>query len=113
MAECLFCRLVSGQAEVSIVHEDERTVTLMDIPSVTKVKYRARARGRLVGDHEARHVAQIPRGRACGRDQDPRDRCPARRGPPLFDQLPQRIELEQTGLSQTDGVTHLEYRVVR
>jgi dihydrofolate reductase len=31
----------------------------------------------------------------------------------LFDQLPQRIELEQTGLSQTDGVTHLEYRVVR
>jgi dihydrofolate reductase len=30
----------------------------------------------------------------------------------LFDQLPQRIELEQTGLSQTDGVTHLEYRVL-
>jgi len=31
----------------------------------------------------------------------------------LFDQLPQRIELERTGLSQTDGATHLEYRVVR
>jgi dihydrofolate reductase len=31
----------------------------------------------------------------------------------LFDQLPERIELEQTGLSKTDGVTHLEYRVVR
>jgi dihydrofolate reductase len=31
----------------------------------------------------------------------------------LFDQLPQRIEPEQTGLSQTDGVTHLEYRVRR
>jgi dihydrofolate reductase len=31
----------------------------------------------------------------------------------LFDRLPQRIELEQTGLSQTDGVTHLEYRVLR
>jgi dihydrofolate reductase len=31
----------------------------------------------------------------------------------LFDQLPQRIELEQTGISQTGGVTHLEYRVVR
>jgi alkaline phosphatase len=31
----------------------------------------------------------------------------------LFDQLPQRIELEQTGLSQTEGVTHLEYRVLR
>jgi hypothetical protein len=29
------------------------------------------------------------------------------------DTLPERIELEQTGLSQTDGVTHLEYRVVR
>ena len=31
----------------------------------------------------------------------------------LFDELPQRIELEQTGLSQTDGVTHLEYRILR
>ena len=31
----------------------------------------------------------------------------------LFDQLPQRIELEQTGLSQTGGVTHLEYLVLR
>jgi dihydrofolate reductase len=31
----------------------------------------------------------------------------------LFDELPQRIELEQTGFSQTDGVTHLEYRVRR
>jgi dihydrofolate reductase len=31
----------------------------------------------------------------------------------LFDQLPERTELEQTGVSQTDGVTHLEYRVVR
>jgi dihydrofolate reductase len=31
----------------------------------------------------------------------------------LFDQLPQRVELEQTGVSQTGGVTHLEYRVLR
>ena len=31
----------------------------------------------------------------------------------LFDQLPRRIELERTGLSQTGGVTHLEYRVAR
>src|SRR3954469_3386432 len=30
----------------------------------------------------------------------------------LFDRLPQRVELERTGLSQTDGVTHLEYRVL-
>jgi dihydrofolate reductase len=31
----------------------------------------------------------------------------------LFDVLPQRVELEQTGVSRTGGVTHLEYRVVR
>lgn len=31
----------------------------------------------------------------------------------LFDELPQRLELERTGLNQTDGVTHLEYRVLR
>ena len=34
-------------------------------------------------------------------------------GRPLFETLPQRVELEQTGLSRTDGATHLEYRVVR
>ena len=31
----------------------------------------------------------------------------------LFDELPQRVELEQTKVSQTGGVTHLDYRVVR
>jgi hypothetical protein len=31
----------------------------------------------------------------------------------LFDVLPQRVELEQTGLSSDDDVTHLEYRVLR
>ena len=31
----------------------------------------------------------------------------------LFDRLPERIELERTTLSETGGVTHLEYRVVR
>jgi dihydrofolate reductase len=31
----------------------------------------------------------------------------------LFDQLPQRIELEKSGLTETGGVTHLEFRVVR
>ncbi len=31
----------------------------------------------------------------------------------LFDQLPERTELEQTELSQTDGATHLAYNVVR
>ena len=31
----------------------------------------------------------------------------------LFDHLPHRIELEQTGVAQDAGVAHLEYRVVR
>jgi dihydrofolate reductase len=31
----------------------------------------------------------------------------------LFDVLPGRVELERTGLGDTAGVTHLEYRVVR
>ena len=31
----------------------------------------------------------------------------------LFDQLPRRIDLQLTGLSQTGSVTHLEYRVAR
>jgi dihydrofolate reductase len=31
----------------------------------------------------------------------------------LFDRLPQRIELELTSVSETEGVTHIEYRVVR
>lgn len=29
----------------------------------------------------------------------------------LFDQLPERVELEQTSVSESDGVTHVEYRV--
>ena len=36
-----------------------------------------------------------------------------RGGRRLFDQLPERTELGRTGLSQTDGVTHLEFNVVR
>jgi dihydrofolate reductase len=31
----------------------------------------------------------------------------------LFDQLPRRVELKQTGVTETEGVAHLEYRVVR
>jgi dihydrofolate reductase len=31
----------------------------------------------------------------------------------LFDQLPQRVELEQTSVRETDGVAHIEYRVAR
>ncbi len=31
----------------------------------------------------------------------------------LFDVLPERVELEQTALDETDGVVHVTYRVVR
>ena len=36
MADCLFCRLVSGDEEVSVVHEAERTVVFMDIQPVVR-----------------------------------------------------------------------------
>ncbi|MFY9580482.1 MAG: HIT family protein [Gaiellaceae bacterium] len=36
MNDCLLCRLVAREAEVSIVHEDERTVTLMDIQPLVR-----------------------------------------------------------------------------
>ena len=36
MSDCLFCLLASHQAEVSVVHEDERTVTFMDIQPVVR-----------------------------------------------------------------------------
>ena len=32
--ECLFCRLLAGDGEKSVVREDERTVTIMDIRPV-------------------------------------------------------------------------------
>jgi histidine triad (HIT) family protein len=34
--DCLLCLLTSRQVEVSVVHEDERTVTLMDIQPVVR-----------------------------------------------------------------------------
>ena len=36
MTDCLLCRLASRQGEVSIVHEDEQTVTFMDIQPVVR-----------------------------------------------------------------------------
>jgi histidine triad (HIT) family protein len=36
VADCLFCRLVAGEAEVSVVHEAERTVVFMDIQPVVR-----------------------------------------------------------------------------
>jgi len=33
--DCVFCRLISGQLEASLVYEDRRTVALMDIQPVT------------------------------------------------------------------------------
>ena len=35
-SDCLFCRLAAGDGELSLVHQDERTVTLMDIQPVTE-----------------------------------------------------------------------------
>ena len=32
--ECLFCRLIARRDDVSVVHEDERTATIMDIQPV-------------------------------------------------------------------------------
>ena len=31
----------------------------------------------------------------------------------LFDRLPERVELEQTRVTESEGLTHIEYRVVR
>jgi histidine triad (HIT) family protein len=36
VADCLFCRLVAGDEEVSVVHEAERTVIFMDIQPVVR-----------------------------------------------------------------------------
>ena len=36
MSDCLFCRLVAGDGEVSVVEEAERTVTFMDIQPVVR-----------------------------------------------------------------------------
>ena len=37
VTDCVFCLLVAGETEVSIVHQDERTVTFMDIePAVRR-----------------------------------------------------------------------------
>ena len=36
VSDCLFCRLVQGEGEVSIVHQDERTMTFMDIRPVVR-----------------------------------------------------------------------------
>ena len=34
-SDCIFCKLMNGEGEASIVNEDERTVTLMDIQPLT------------------------------------------------------------------------------
>jgi histidine triad (HIT) family protein len=36
VSDCLFCRLVAGDGEVSVVEETERTVTFMDIQPVVR-----------------------------------------------------------------------------
>jgi histidine triad (HIT) family protein len=49
MTDCLLCQLVGREAEVSVVHEDELTVTLMDLQPIV--------RG---------HMLVIPRSHAAG-----------------------------------------------
>ena len=57
VGDCLFCKLVAGEGEASIVHEDARTVTLMDIQPVN-----------------AGHMLVIPRAHATHLvDLDPED----------------------------------------
>jgi histidine triad (HIT) family protein len=36
VSDCLFCRLVAGDGEISVVEETERTVTFMDIQPVVR-----------------------------------------------------------------------------
>jgi histidine triad (HIT) family protein len=33
--DCVFCRLIAGEVEASVVHEDDRTVAFMDLRPVT------------------------------------------------------------------------------
>jgi histidine triad (HIT) family protein len=55
--ECLLCRLITGRDDVSVVHEDERTTTIMDIQPV-----------------EAGHMLVVPRAHAARvADLDPED----------------------------------------
>lgn len=35
-SDCLFCKLAAGEGEVTVVHQDSRTVALMDIQPVTQ-----------------------------------------------------------------------------
>lgn len=35
-ADCIFCRIVAGEEDVSVVHEDERTITFMDIQPIVE-----------------------------------------------------------------------------
>jgi histidine triad (HIT) family protein len=57
MSDCLFCALISGQGEVTLVHEDEWTIAFMDIQPVTPG-----------------HMLVVPRRHAVGlADLDPDD----------------------------------------
>lgn len=56
-AGCLFCALVAGKGEASMVHEDARTATLLDLRPITEG-----------------HMLVIPRAHAMGlADLDPED----------------------------------------
>ena len=36
MTDCVFCRIIAGEEAASVVHEDERTITFMDIQPIVR-----------------------------------------------------------------------------
>ena len=61
MSDCLLCRLARRELEVSVVHEDERTITLMDIQPVVRghVLVIPRAHAPYLADLDPEDGAQI------------------------------------------------------
>ena len=60
---CVFCRLIAGEIEASVVHEDPRTVAFMDIQPLTPghVLVAPRGHARLLADLNPDDVAQMIR----------------------------------------------------
>jgi diadenosine tetraphosphate (Ap4A) HIT family hydrolase len=56
-ADCVFCRIIAGELEASVVHDDERTLAFMDLQPLT-----------------AGHLLVVPRRHAAGlAELDPED----------------------------------------
>jgi histidine triad (HIT) family protein len=61
VSDCLFCRLARREGEVSMVHEDERTVTFMDLQPVVPghMLVVSRAHATYLADLDPEHGAQL------------------------------------------------------